>query len=90
MENIIDCLQKMNSSLRNRSTVVGSSTVPTSINRENVNTPSITQATVVILIFNQEQLGNTQENKDILNLSILQGKEKIFNFYSSSFDYQFH
>jgi len=45
---------------------------------------------VVILIFNQEQLGNAQENKDILNLSILQGKEKIFHFYSSSFDCQFH
>jgi hypothetical protein len=68
----------MNSSLRNSSTVVNSSTASTSINRENGNTPSIAQATVVILIFNQEQLENITRNKE---------KEKIFNFYSSSFDY---
>jgi hypothetical protein len=48
-------------------------------NSIDVNTPSIAQATVVILIFNQEQLGNAQESKDILNLSILQGIKKRKN-----------
>jgi len=41
--NRIDCLQKMNSSFRNSSIVVNSSTVSTSINRENGNTLSIAQ-----------------------------------------------
>ncbi len=78
VENIIDCLRKMNSSLRSSSIVVNSSTVSTSINRGNGNTSSIAQATVIILIFNQEQLETITRNTE---------KEKRFNFYSSSLDY---
>ena len=40
-------------------------------------------------VFNSEHQLSTVENKEILNLSVLQGREKIHNFNSAAHGYQF-